>query len=409
MNLQIEYLPVGDLKPYEKNAKKHPDEQVEHIANSIKEFGFRQPIVIDKNNIVVIGHGRLLAAQKLNLSEVPCVRADDLTEAQINALRLADNKTNESAWDFALLDAELEDLELVFDMSEFGFDVSETGSGAAAVEDDFDPDAPVEPKAKLGDIYKLGRHRLMCGDATSEDDVKRLMNGTRADMVFTDPPYNVAIGSKNADLNKICKENGRPLKGGRIEEDIAGDKGMSDAEIGEQLWKPAFQNMADNAKDDCSIYVTMPQGGTHMMMMMMADASWQVKHELMWLKNQPTFSMGRLDYDYKHEPIMYGWKKTHNFYGKGQFTKSVWEIDKPQSSKLHPTMKPVELIVNAIYNSTKDGNSVLDCFGGSGSTLIACEQTNRTCYMMELDPHYIDVIIKRWEDFTGQKAELLNE
>lgn len=225
-------------------------------------------------------------------------------------------------------------------------------------------------------------------------------------MVFTDPPYNVAIGSKN----KVLNEKNHDKKGHRIETDIENDKGMTDAEIGEQLWKPAFQNMADYAKDDCSIYVTMPQGGTHMMMMMMmADASWQVKHELMWLKNQPTFSMGRLDYDYKHEPIMYGWKKSHNFYGKGKFTKSVWEIDKPRESKLHPTMKPIELISNAVLNSSKENDVVLDVFGGSGSTLIACEQLNRSCYMCELDPRYIDVIIKRWEDFTGQKAELIKE
>jgi DNA modification methylase len=233
------------------------------------------------------------------------------------------------------------------------------------------------------------------------------MDGVKADCVFTDPPYNVAIGSKNAVLNEM----NHAKRGHRVETEIAGDKGLTDAEIGEQLWKPAFQNMADHAKDDCSIYVTMPQGGTHMMMMMMmmADACWQVKHELMWLKNQPTFSMGRLDYDYKHEPIMYGWKKTHNFYGKGKFTKSVWEIDKPRESKLHPTMKPIELIANALENSTKENDCVLDVFGGSGSTLIACEQLNRKCYMCELDPKYCDVIIQRYENFTGQKAVKINE
>jgi DNA modification methylase len=168
--------------------------------------------------------------------------------------------------------------------------------------------------------------------------------------------------------------------------------------------------MLNVANDDCALYVTMPQGGTHMMMMMMMihEAGWQVKHELMWLKNQPTFSMNRLDYDYKHEPILYGWNKKHEFYGNGKFNKSVWEIDKPKKSNLHPTMKPIELIVNAIQNSSKDDDIVLDVFGGSGSTLIACEQTNRRCFMMELDPKYIDVIINRWETFTGQKAVKLN-
>lgn len=222
-------------------------------------------------------------------------------------------------------------------------------------------------------------------------------------MVFTDPPYNVAIGSKNAFLNSIQKS-------GRCTEDIANDKGMTDEEIGKTLWLPAFQRMRENAKDSCSIYVTMPQGGTHMMMMMMsvAEAGWQVKHELMWRKNSPTFSMGRLDYDYQHEPILYGWNKTHQFHGKGSQNKSVWEYDKPRKCNLHPTMKPVELIANAILNSTIKGEIVMDLFGGSGSTLIACEQLNRKCYMAELDPHYCDVIIQRWENLTGKKAKLLN-
>lgn len=251
------------------------------------------------------------------------------------------------------------------------------------------------------DESEIHSHRLICGDSTDITVIDRLMDGVKADMVFTDPPYNVAIGSKNAVLNEM----NHAKRGHRVETEIAGDKGLTDAEIGEQLWKPAFQNMADYAKDDCSIYVTMPQGGTHMMMMM-ADACWQVKHELMWLKNQPTFSMGRLDYDYKHEPIMYGWKKTHNFYGKGKFTKSVWEIDKPRESKLHPTMKPIELIANALENSTKENDCVLDVFGGSGSTLIACEQLKRKCYMCELDPHYVDVIIQRYINLKGTDKEV---
>lgn len=252
-------------------------------------------------------------------------------------------------------------------------------------------DAPVV--SKRGEVYQCGEHRLMCGDSTNAEDVARLMAGEKADMIYTDPPYNVAVGSKNAALNEIQPSN-------RVTKEIIGDKGMTDEECGEKLWRPAFQNMADNAADHCSIYVSMPQGGTHMMMMMMMRDSWQVKHELMWLKDQPTFSMGRLDYDYKHEPICYGWKKTHRFHGKGQFTKSVWEIPKPRSSKEHPTMKPVELVVNALQNSSADGEIVLDLFGGSGTTLIACEQTNRVARLMELDPHYCDVIRRRWAEFV---------
>jgi DNA modification methylase len=200
-------------------------------------------------------------------------------------------------------------------------------------------------------------------------------------------------------------------KSGRIVEDIEGDNGMTDEEIGRNLWLPAFENMIAFAQDHCALYVTMPQGGTHMMMMMMmiARAGWQVKHELMWLKNAPTFSMNRLDYDYKHEPILYGWNKSHKFYGKGEYNKSVWEIDKPRKCDLHPTMKPIELIANALQNSSKQGDNVIDLFGGSGSTLIACEQLNRKCYMCEIDPHYVDVIIERWEQFTGKKAVKINK
>ena len=401
--LTIEYLPVKQLHEYSRNAKKHPPEQIEQIKKSIQDYGMDDPIGIwGENNVIVEGHGRLLACKALGITEVPCVRLDHLTDEQRREYALVHNQTTmNSDFDLDVLDLELGELP-EFDASFYDFDVSQE---EPEIEEDEVPDVPDEPTAKLGDIWQLGVHRLICGDSTDPTVIDRLMDGVKADMVFTDPPYNVAIGSKNAVLNEM----NHAKRGHRVETEIEGDKGMTDAEIGEKLWKPAFQNMADNAKDDCSIYVTMPQGGTHMMMMMMAGACWQVKHELMWLKNQPTFSMGRLDYDYKHEPIMYGWKKTHNFYGKGKFTKSVWEIDKPRESKLHPTMKPIELIANALENSTKANAVVLDVFGGSGSTMIACEQLNRKCYMCELDPHYVDVIIERWERFTGEKAVLLNE
>lgn len=185
---------------------------------------------------------------------------------------------------------------------------------------------------------------------------------------------------------------------------------MTDEEIGKTLWKPAFENLYAVAKDSAPIYVTMPQGGTHMMMMMMmiAESGWKVKHELIWVKNAPTFSMNRLDYDYQHEPIMYGWKKSHEWFGNGAMNKSIWNIDKPHKSGLHPTMKPIELIVNAILNSSKKGDTIIDAFGGSGSTMIAAEQTDRNCFMMEMDTHYCDVIIDRWEQFTGQKAIKIN-
>ena len=402
--LEIHELPIDELVEYENNAKLHPHEQVEQIANSISEFGFNSPVLAWHNDRgepeIVAGHGRLMAAKKLGMEKLPVVFLDHMSEEQRRAYILVDNKlTMNSGFDDEILSMELSNI-FDIDMSQFDFDIELDDEGDGEVEEDEVPeDAP--SIVQKGDVWQLGRHRLMCGDSTDPAVIDRLMDGVKADMVFTDPPYNVAVGSKNKVLNK---QDG----GSRNETEIAGDKGLTDAEIGEQLWRPAFQNMADHAKDDCSIYVTMPQGGTHMMMMMMmADACWQVKHELMWLKNQPTFSIGRLDYDYKHEPIMYGWKKTHNFYGKGKFTKSVWEIDKPRESKLHPTMKPIELIANALENSTKENDCVLDVFGGSGSTLIACEQLNRKCYMCELDPHYCDIIIERWQNLTGETAQLV--
>ena len=395
--MNVEYIPVGQLKPYAKNARKHEEYDVGQIAESIERYGFNDPIGIwSKDNIIVEGHGRLLAAKKLGMKEVPCIRLDDLTDKQRREYAILHNKTAElSAWDIDLLAEDIGDLDFSgFDI-DWGFpaDVEET----EIVEDEApEVDEENEPITKLGDIWQLGRNRLICGDSTDRATVERLMDGAKADMVFTDPPYNVDYSSKNAFLNEADKGN-------RIQKDIEGDFGYTDEECGEKLWKPAFQNMRDNAKDCCSIYVTMPQGGAHMMMMMMiAAAGWQVKHELIWVKNNHV--LGRTDYFYKHEPIMYGWSKTHKFYGKGKFDKSVWEIPKPQKSDLHPTMKPIALIANALENSSKENDIVLDLFGGSGSTLIACEQLNRVCYMAELDEKYCDVIIKRWENLTGQKA-----
>lgn len=401
--LKIEYVDIDSITPSERNAKQHPAEQIKQIKKSIQDYGMNDPIGVWHDEIVE-GHGRVIACKELGIDKVPIIRLDGLTDEQRREYMLVHNKTTmNSDFDLDILNMELEDLP-DFDAKFYDFELEiDDDEPQQIVEDEVPEEA--EPRCKVADIWQMGGHKLICGDSTDVTVIDRLMDGVKADMVFTDPPYNVAIGSKNAVLNEM----NHAKRGHRVETEIAGDKGLTDAEIGEQLWKPAFQNMADHAKDDCSIYVTMPQGGTHMMMMMMmADACWQVKHELMWLKNQPTFSMGRLDYDYKHEPIMYGWKKTHNFYGKGKFTKSVWEIDKPRESKLHPTMKPIELIANALENSTKENDCVLDAFGGSGSTLIACEQLNRKCYMAELDPHYCDVILQRWETFTGEKAVLLN-
>ena len=400
--MEIVMRNAAELIPYANNTKKHDQTQIDNVATSIKKFGWQQPIVIDENNVVVIGHCRLLAAQQLGMEDVPVTVASGLTPDEIRELRIADNKSNESAWDWDKLEEELEELD--FSDFDFGFDdipggVSDT---TTAAEDDFDPDEPVEPKAKLGDIYQLGQHRLMCGDSTDAQAWARLMDGEKADMVFTDPPYGVAIGDKNATLNSV-------QKAGRCCENIQNDT-LSEQELYDML-KAAFVNVRENCADDAVYFVTSPQGGSLglMMMMMMKDAGLEVRHVLMWMKNSATFSLGRLDYDYQHEPIFYTWTKSHHNYRNGDYRTTVWQYDKPRKCDLHPTMKPVELVANAIMDGTKEGMVVLDAFGGSGTTIIAAEQLNRQARVMELDPHYIDVIIARWEKLTGEKAILLNE
>lgn len=405
--MQIENWNINDVKPFNNNARVHEEKSISAIKASVDRFDWLSPICVDSDGVIIAGHGRWEAAKQLGLTEVPVLVADWLSDNEVAAAREADNMTQDlSYFDWDALNINLGEIDwLDIDMTEFGFKLDDELTAPEVDEDDYTEDQADEAPSRVakGDIWQLGEHRLMCGDSTSQNDVETLMGGVKADMVFTDPPYNVAIGSKNAFLNTVQPS-------GRCCDDIAGDKGMTDEEIGETLWKPAFSNMRDNANDCCSIYVTMPQGGSHMMMMMMMmmSASWQVKHELIWVKNAPTFSMGRLDYDYQHEPICYGWNKSHVFYGKGEQNKSIWNYDKPRENKLHPTMKPIALIENALQNSSKEQDAIMDLFGGSGSTLIACEQLNRKCYMMELDPHYCDVIIDRWENLTGNKAVKTN-
>lgn len=384
MELKIEYLAVKDLKPYKKNAKKHPGAQVEHIANSIKEFGFRQPIVVDKDNILVIGHGRLLAAQKLGIESVPCVRADDLTEEQIKALRLADNKTNESEWDFDILSGELNDI-FDIDMEQFGFEVMLADEPLEIVEDEVPED--VETRCKLGDIWQLGNHRLICGDSTCIETVDRLMNGEKADMVFTDPPWNVNYGQEN-DRWKMRS--------------ILNDS-MSTEDFKEFMYN-AFKAMNNASKPGCMTYVVMSAQEWGNMMLTLAENDYHWSSTIIWNKDQLVLS--RKDYHTKYEPIWYGWKAGESRLCplKDRKQCDVWDFERPKRSDEHPTMKPVTLVARAITNSSKKENNVLDLFGGSGTTLIGCEQTGRKCFMSELDPKYCDVIIQRWENFTGKKA-----
>lgn len=393
-------IKLTELKPYKNNAKKHPPEQVRAVAESIKQYGWAQPIVVDEENEIIIGHGRLKAAKLLKLETAPCYVLKGLTEEQKRKLRLLDNKTNESEWDMDLLKTELADLDFS-DFPDIDFGILDTTEEKEIVEDEPpEVDEDAEPITKLGDIWKLGEHRLMCGDSTNSETVKKLTGGGMADIVFTDPPYGVAIGDKNKTLNAV-------LHSKSICENIENDT-LNEQELYNVLVK-AMTNLRENCKDDASYYVTSPQGGSlGLMMMMMKDAGLPVRHVLMWKKNCATFSLGRLDYDYQHEPMFYTWTKTHHNYRKGKFRTTVWEIDKPRKCDLHPTMKPIELIAECLKDCSKENDICLDLFGGSGSTLIACEQLNRKCFMMELDPKYCDVIIKRWENLTGKKAIKIN-
>lgn len=422
--MKVQEMKLADITPYENNPRNN-EEAVEYVANSIREFGWQQPLVVDKDLVIIAGHTRYKAALKLGLDSAPVVIADSLTEEQVKAYRLADNKTAEAAtWNEEALLAELG--EIGIDMTMFGFDPKMiAGEDPEVIEDDV-PDVEETTETKRGDIFILGDHRLMCGDSTSEEDLKKLMAGEKADMVFTDPPYGVSIGDKNKTLNSA-----QPA--GRILENIANDT-LPTEDLYKVLVK-AFANLKKNgAKESCSYYVTSPQGGElcMMMMMMMKDAGLPVRHVLIWVKNVATFSLGRLDYDYRHEPIFYTWSKSHKFYGdystsviddtldinkmkKAELVELVRKLmypnqdsviyeNKPLRNDLHPTMKPVKLVARFIHNNSKKGEAIVDIFGGSGSTLIACEQLKRKCYMMELDPKYCDVIVKRWENLTGRKA-----
>ncbi len=401
--LKIEYVSIGDLKPYERNAKLHPKEQVEQIKNSIKEFGFNDPVAVWKDSEIIEGHGRLLAAQELGLTEIPIIRLDSLTDQQRKAYMLAHNKlTMNSDFDMKILAEEIENI-LDFDMSNFGFDVMFDED--EVVEDDYTPEVPEEPKAKLGDIYQLGRHRLMCGDSTSQSDVQLLLNGELMDMVLTDPPYNV---NYKGTAGTIINDN------------------MKSSEF-RQFLKKAFINIRTSLKNGCSFHIWYADSEGYNFRGACSDAGLTVRQQLIWVKNSAT--IGRQDFQHQYEsvlsglsldestqepqegfsPCLYGWKDgaAHKWYKKRK-ERDVMFFDKPRASKEHPTMKPILLFDYEMQCNTKSGDSVLDLFGGSGTLIMAAEQNKRTAYVMEYDPKFVDVIIDRWEKFTGQKAVKLN-
>lgn len=390
--MQVLPRPVDELIPYARNARTHSDAQVAQIAASIKEFGFNNPI-LTRGADVIAGHGRLLAARKLGMETVPTIDLAHLSKTQARAYVLADNQLALNAgWDAEMLGLELSELDAEgFDLSLLGFDdveallnQAEPGGLLPGVDEDAVPAPPPIPVTKSGDLWVLGRHRLLCGDSTSTDAVQVLGGGQMFDMLWTDPPYGVAyVGGTKDKLT--------------IQNDDLDDEGLTD------FLRAALGCAWASCRAGASWYVAAPSGPlNHCFSTVLKDLGvW--RQSLNWVKN--TFAMGRSDYHYRHEPIFYGWKEGAAHYFVDDRTQdTILEFDKPSRNAEHPTMKPVALIERCINNSSKPGQLVLDLFGGSGSTLIAAEKTGRTAYLMELDPVYCDVIVTRWEALTGGKA-----
>lgn len=375
--MKIVQMKIAEISAYENNPR-HNDDAVDAVANSIREFGFKVPVIIDSNHVIVAGHTRVKAAKKLELEEIPCIIADDLTPEQIKAFRLADNKVGELAeWDLDKLAEELKFIDI--DMDQFGFEDLEKSLEREVLEDDFDEseELPETPYSKQGDVFVLGNHRLMCGDSTKNEDVLKLVDGKTVDMVFTDPPYNVDYEGT----------------AGKIQNDKQGD-----SEFYSFLFS-AFNNMFEVTKKGGAIYVCHADTEGLNFRNAFKNAGFKLAECLVWVKN--ALVMGRQDYHWRHEPILYGWKEgCAHYFVEDRTQDTVWEYNKPKSNDLHPTMKPLELVGRAISNSCKRGELVLDLFGGSGSTMIASEQIDRSAYLMELDERYVDVIVKRYLRFV---------
>lgn len=415
IGIKIDYKEIKDLKEYENNPRFN-NKAVDKVAKSIKEFGFKVPIVVDKNNVIVAGHTRLKAAKKLKMNKVPVIVADDLNEEQIKAFRLADNKVAEfSEWDDDLLKLELDSLN--FDMTDFGFEI-DIETTDEVVEDNFEIELSEEPKARIGDVYQLGNHFLMCGDSTKKEDVSKLMNGNLADLVLTDPPYNMNYQGAGNSTDRASKK----IKNDNLPDDVF-----------EKFLTDVYKNINMFLKDKGSFYVFYKELGTGVFVTSVEKAGLTFKQNLIWVKNH--LVLGGSKYQNIYESCVFGCKgKSVGFwYGKRNKTSviehfdlmnedelrgtikqlfddlntDIVRVDKTLKNDLHPTMKPIKLLTHFINNSSKIDDVILDLFGGSGSTMVACEQLNRVCYMMEYDPKFVDVIIKRWEDFTGKKAKLL--
>ena len=393
---KIEQWPTAKLLPYARNARTHSDEQVAQIAASIAEFGFTNPILAGADGVIVAGHGRLAAAHKLGLELVPVVVLEHLSPTQRRALVIADNRIAENAgWDEAMLRIELVTLQDDdFDVSLTGFDADaladlladEDGNGDGDTDDDAVPEITETPISRPGDVWVLGGHRLLCGDSTKAECFEQLLQGEQVDMVFTDPPYNVNYA--NTAKDKMRGTNRAILN------DNLGD-GFYDFLLA--ALTPTIANCRGG------IYVAMSSSELDVLQLAFREAGGKWSTFVIWAKN--TFTLGRSDYQRQYEPILYGWPEGATRHWCGDRDQSdVWQIKKPHKNDLHPTMKPVELVERAIRNSSRPGNVVLDPFGGSGTTLIAAEKSGRLARLIELDPKYVDVIVRRWQDWTGKQA-----
>jgi DNA modification methylase len=435
--MEIKTVKINELKPHPKNPRVHPDSAIDKLVRSIKEYGWTNPILVSADGYILAGHARLKAAEKAGIEEVPVIYLP-LEGAKAEAYLIADNRLqDETDWDYEKLKDLLQDLDTgEFDLELTGFDMSEIEDlmtqlhELGEIIEDEAPEPPEEPITKPGDLWILGKHRLLCGDSTKAKDVERLMNGEKADMVFTDPPYNVNYGDKASMLEEYQK--------GHSNVNSIKNDNMDNAEFLRFLTS-AFENIYSALCPGGPFYICHAETTGLEFRKAVLNSGLLLKQCLVWVKN--SLVLGRQDYQWIHEPILYGWKPgaAHKWYGgfnkttvfedrpnlrkmkkeelikfaeellEGKHHTTVIREDKPTKSAEHPTMKPVKLIGYLINNSSKIGDKVLDIFGGSGSTLIAAEQLDRICYIMELEPAYCDVIVKRWENFTGKKAELLDK
>jgi site-specific DNA-methyltransferase (adenine-specific) len=389
---KVEKWAIDKLIPYARNARTHSDEQVSQLAASIKEWGWTTPVLVDEQGGIIAGHGRTLAAQKLKMAEVPVMVAKGWSDAKKRAYVLADNKLAMNAgWDNEMLALELGEI------GELGFDLDMTGFTAEEIEaltpeqiepgltdEDAVPEVPEQPVTVLGDVWLLGKHRLMCGDSTNVDAVSKLTNGGGVDMLLTDPPYNVAY------------------EGGTKEKLTIQNDSMGNDQF-RQFLRDAFVTADTVMKKGAVFYIWHADSEGYNFRGACQDAGWQVRQCLIWKKS--SLVMGRQDYHWKHEPCLYGWKDgAGHLWATDRKQTTILEFDKPSRNGEHPTMKPVALFEYQMLNNTKGGDIVLDLFGGSGTTMLAAEKHGRHGYLMELDPKYCDVIIKRWQDFTGKIA-----